>query len=381
MPLTRRDFAKLGTLSLAAVFAPVLNAQSPTGLSSAIQNAASAPAAAASSGGRKTGYAVIGLGRIAGHFIQGANNTSNSKISALVSGHRDKAERIAASCGVPSSSIYSYENFDEIVHNPAVDAVYVALPNSMHAEYTIRAARAGKHVLCEKPMSVTVAEAEAMIAACKAANVKLMIAYRCHYEPTNLRAVQLIRDGAIGQVQAIESAFGYDIAPGEWRLNKKLAGGGPLFDVGIYSLNACRYLTGEEPQHFSAFVSTIDHDGRFNEVEESLSWTIKFPSGIVAACNTTYGGSMNGFFRVHGSKGWIEAAPAFNYDGLRLTAQFSNTLLDEPNPARDPSQFQAQADHLSNCIQNGLEPKSPGEEGLRDMRYISEIYRSAGISI
>jgi predicted dehydrogenase len=116
---------------------------------------------------------------------------------------------------VPQASIYNYDNFDEIARNPAIDAVYVALPNSMHAEYTIRAAKAGKHVLCEKPMSTTVAEAEAMIAASKAANVKLMIAYRCHYEPTNLRAVQLIRSGAIGQVQAIESAFGFDIAPGE----------------------------------------------------------------------------------------------------------------------------------------------------------------------
>jgi len=116
----------------------------------------------------------------------------------------------------------------------------------MHAEYTIRAAKAGKHVLCEKPMSTNVADAEAMIAACKAAHVKLMIAYRCHYEPTNLKAIGLIRTGALGQVQAIESSFGFNIAAGEWRLSKKLAGGGPLFDVGIYSLNACRYLTGEE---------------------------------------------------------------------------------------------------------------------------------------
>ena len=360
MRLTRRDFAKLGALSLAARFAPALHAETP---------------------GRKTGYAVIGLGRIASHFMPGVRNTTNSQITALVSGHRDKAERIAAEYGVPQASIYSYENFDEIAHNPAIDAVYVALPNSMHAEYTIRAAKAGKHVLCEKPMSNTVAEADAMIAACKAAHVKLMIAYRCHYEPTNLRAVQLIRSGAIGQVQAIESAFGYNSALGEWRLNKKLAGGGPLFDVGIYSLNACRYLTGEEPERFAAFASTIDRDGRFNEVEENLSWTMRFPSGIVAACNTTYGGAMNGYYVVHGSKGWIEASPAFNYEGEHLRAEFEGTKLDEPNPARDPSHFQAQAEHFSHCIQNGLEPKTPGEEGLRDMRYITEIYRTAGITI
>ena len=360
MHITRRDFAKLSALSLAARFAPRLNAERPS---------------------RKTGYAVIGLGRIASHFMPGVLNTTNSRITALVSGHREKAERIAAEYGVPPSSIYSYENFDEIAHNPAVDAVYVGLPNSMHAEYTIRAAKAGKHVLCEKPMSNTVAEAEAMIAACKKANVKLMIAYRCHYEPTNLRAVQLIRSGAIGQVQAIESAFGYNSAPGEWRLNKKLAGGGPLFDVGIYSLNACRYLTGEEPERFTAVASTIDHDGRFDQVEENLSWTMRFPSGIVTACNTTYGGAMNGYYIVHGSKGWIEASPAFNYDGEHLRAEFWETKLDEPNPARDPSHFQAQAEHFSHCIQNGLTPKTPGEEGLRDMRYITEIYRAAGITL
>ena len=360
MTLTRRDFAKLGTLTLAARFAPLLHAQ---------------PSA------KKTGYAVIGLGRIAGHFMPGARNTTNSQITALVSGHRDKADRIAAEYGIPSSSIYNYENFDEIAHNPAVDAVYVALPNSMHAEYTIRAAKAGKHVLCEKPMSTNVAQAEAMIAACKAANVKLMIAYRCHYEPTNLRAVKLIRDGALGQVQAIESSFGFNMGPNEWRTNKKLAGGGPLFDVGIYCLNACRYLTGEEPEHIAAFASTIDHDGRFSEVEENVSWTMKFPSGIVASCNTTYGAPMEGYYRVHGAKGWLEVDQAFVYEGLRLRADFSGTQLDEPNPARDPSQFQAEAEHFSHCVQNNLEPQSPGEEGLRDMRYITEIYRSAGIAI
>jgi predicted dehydrogenase len=360
MLITRRDFAKLSSLSLAARFAPALNAQAPA---------------------KKTGYAVIGLGRIADHFMAGSRATTNSQITALVSGHRDKADRIAAQYGIPSSSIYNYENFDQIAHNPAVDAVYVALPNSMHAEYTIRAAKAGKHVLCEKPMATNVADCESMIAACKAAHVKLMIAYRCHYEPTNLRAVKLIRDGAIGQVQTIESSFGFSMGPNEWRTNKKLAGGGPVFDVGIYSLNACRYLTGEEPQHISAYASTIDHDPRFAEVEESVSWTMKFPSGVLATCNTTYGANMAGYFHVYGSTGWLQVDQAFNYDGLRLRGFVNGTDIDEPNPARDPSHFQAEAEHFSHCVQNNLEPQSAGEEGLKDMGYITEIYRSAGISI
>ena len=199
MPLTRRDFSRLAALGAAAHFVPA--------------------SVRAEADQKKVGYAVIGLGRIAGHFIAGALATSNSQITALVSGHRDKAEKIAAQNNIPASSIYNYENFEQIANNPAVDAVYVALPNSMHAEYTIRAAKAGKHVLCEKPMATSVEDSEKMIAACKSANKKLMIAYRCHYEPTNLRAVKLIRDGAVGQVQTIQSAFGFNIAKGEWRLS------------------------------------------------------------------------------------------------------------------------------------------------------------------
>jgi predicted dehydrogenase len=360
MKLTRRDFSRLTVLGLAARFAPSLPAQASQ---------------------KKIGYAVIGLGRIADHFMPGTRLTTNSQITALVSGHRDKADRIAAQYGVPSGSIYNYENFDSIAHNPEVDAVYVALPNSMHAEYTIRAAKAGKHVLCEKPMATTVADCESMISACKAAKVKLMIAYRCHYEPTNLRAVKLIRDGTLGRLQTIESSFGFNIAHGEWRLNKNLAGGGPLYDVGIYSLNACRYLTGQEPHDISASASVTDNDGRFNQVEENVAWSMKFPSGVVASCTTTYGAPMEGYFRVHGSKGWLQVDRAFVYEGMRLTAEYSGTKLDELNPARDPSHFQAEAEHFSHCIQNGVESTSPGEEGLRDLRYITQIYRSAGIAV
>lgn len=359
MSWTRREFAQLGALGLAARFAPRISVQ---------------PAR------RQTGYAIIGLGRIAAIFVAGVQNSPNSKITALVSGHRDKALRIAHRYGVPESSIYSYENFDSISSNKAIDAVYVALPNSMHAEYTTRAAKAGKHVLCEKPMGINVAECEQMIAACKSAGVKLMIGYRCHYEPLHLKSIDLIRSGAIGKVQIIEAAFGFDNPKGEWRLDKKMAGGGPLVDVGIYCLNATRYLTGEEPAGFQAYTSVIDHDGRFDTVEENCSWTTRFPSGILAACNTTYGAQISGFFKVHGSKGSIDLNPAFDYDGLHLHAEyFSNRFnrVDLPSANHQPYQFTAEANHFSNCVQNNLEPKTPGEEGLRDMRYIAEIYRTA----
>jgi predicted dehydrogenase len=289
---------------------------------------------------------------------------------------------MAAEYSVPAKNIYSYQNYDEIADNKDIDAVYIALPNNMHAEYTIRAANAGKHVLCEKPMATTVKDSQAMIDACKAANKRLMIAYRCQYEPTNLRAIRMIRDGTLGAIQAIESANGFVEHPGEWRLDKKMAGGGPLMDVGVYSLNACRYLTGEEPAHLEGYCSVIDKDGRFETVEENVSWTMRFPSGIVASCNTTYGAPMSGFYRVHGSKGTLHVEPAFAYQGLHLKAEIhGQALIDEPNAAKDPSQFVTEADYFADCIFEDKEPKSNGQEGLRDMQYMADIYKSCGRSM
>jgi len=230
-----------------------------------------APAAPFQDSGRKIGYCIVGLGRISmQHFMPATRMSQRSRVTAIVSGHRDKAEKWAADYGVPARSIYSYENYDAIAQNQDIDAVYIALPNSMHAEYSIRAAKAGKHVLSEKPMATTVADAQAMVDACRKANKKLMIAYRCQYEGTNLRAIQLIRDGKLGKLESIESSNGFNIRAGEWRLSGKLAGGGPLMDMGIYSLNACRYPTGEEPVEVKGYSSVIDKDGRFNEVEENL---------------------------------------------------------------------------------------------------------------
>jgi len=333
---------------------------------------------------RRVGYAVIGLGRIADHFMRGVKQSSHAKITALVSGHRDKAERIAQQYGVPASSIYNYEDMDRFRENKAVDAVYVALPNSMHREYTVRSAKAGKHVLCEKPMATTVAECEEMIAACEQAKVKLMIAYRLHYEPLNLKAVKMIRDGLIGNVHTINGAFGFNSPPGEWRLTRKLGGGGSLVDVGIYVLNASRYLTGEEPMEFKGMISTPDKDGRF-EVDENVSWVTRFPSGVLATGSSSYGTQMRGYFKVFGTKGILEMGPAFDYEGLRLKANYFTekgappVVVDEANEEKDPMQFTREADYFSGCVLNNTPvATSAGEEGLRDMKYIEAIYKSAG---
>lgn len=332
---------------------------------------------------KKVGYCVVGLGRISmGHFMPAMKNSQKGQITAVVSGHREKAEKIAAEYNIPVKNIYDYKNYDDIAHNSDIDAMYIALPNNMHAEYTIRAANAGKHVLSEKPMATSVKDCQSMIAACKAANKKLMIAYRCQYEPTNLRAIKMIQDGELGTIQAIESANGFKEKLGEWRLDKKMAGGGPLMDVGIYSLNACRYLTREEPVHVEGYSSVIDHDGRFTTVEENVSWTMKFPSGVVASCNTTYGARMEGFFRVHGSKGVIHMEPAFGYQGLHLKANIAGqTPIDEPNTEKDPYQFLIEGDYFADCIRENKEPKTSGEEGLRDMKWIAELYKSCGLKL
>lgn len=357
MDLSRRD---LGRITLAGAASRFLKAQEPA---------------------RSFGYCIVGLGRISmQHFMPGTRLSKFSRVSAIVSGHRDKAEKMASEYGVPSNSIYGYESFDAIASNPAIDAVYIALPNGMHAEYTIRAAKAGKHVLCEKPMSNTASEAQEMVDACRAARKKLMIAYRCQFEPMNLRAIQLIRDGKLGKIESIQSANGFNIRPGEWRITKKLGGGGPLMDVGIYSLNACRYLTGEEPTgELKAHASVIDNDGRFNEVEENLAWTMRFPSGTVADCSTTYGASMPGTYTVFGSKGWLRLDTAFTYQGQHLTAKIQNEpAIDEQSGERDPAHFPRIADHLAECVAQNREPKTSGEEGLRDMKLIATIYRSCG---
>jgi predicted dehydrogenase len=336
------------------------------------------PHAFAQSTERRVGYAIIGLGRISMNcFMPALKASSTSAIAALVSGSPDKARRVAAQYGVPETAIYSYEQFDRIRENSSVEAVYVALPNSMHAEYTIRAARAGKHVLCEKPMATSVDDSKAMVAACKQASRKLMIGYRCQLEPTTLHARQIIQTGRLGRIQSIESANGFNTPPGEWRLNRKLAGGGPLVDVGIYSLNASRFLLGEEPSRVSAFSSVVDHDGRFDQVEETLAWTMQFPSGALAVCSTSYGADQEGFVRVHGTKGTLTLQPAFSYDGIQMAGEIDGDMISYEDKQLFPDEFVREADHFSRCILEDRQPGPSGEEGLRDMEWIGRIYKSA----
>ena len=229
--------------------------------------------------GRKLGWAIVGLGSLAiNQILPAFAKCEKSKVTALVSGHAEKANKLAARYEVNPKNIYNYQNYDSIRDNPEVDIIYIVLPNGMHAEYTVRGIRAGKHVLSEKPMANTAAECQQMIDAAHSANRKLMVAYRCRYEPYNQEAIRMARQQELGPVKVIVADHGFNIGdPSQWRLNKALAGGGSLMDIGIYSLQAARYITGEEPSEINAMMystagrSALQGSGRGNQFSVALS--------------------------------------------------------------------------------------------------------------
>ncbi|PSJ36528.1 Gfo/Idh/MocA family protein [Allosphingosinicella deserti] len=329
--------------------------------------------------GRKIGYAIVGLGYYATRIIMPQfANCRSSRLTALVSGDMAKARTFAAQYDVPERSLYTYDTFDRIRDNPDVDVVYVILPNSMHAEYTIRSAQAGKHVVTEKPMSVSVSEAEAMVAACRKAGRKLAVGYRSHFQPHNILAMKLSRDGSIGTRRYVHAEHGFVQGdPTKWRLKKALAGGGSLMDMGVYSVQAMRYLTGEEPAAITARSSTDRKDPRFAEVEDMISWTFEFPSGVIGHGMSSYSSNHN-HVRLTGDKGRIDLEPATPYEGqaLRIARGGKEERLDPP-PGPAVNQFVGQLDHMAECILNDRPPLISGEMGLQDMRIVDAIYRSA----
>jgi predicted dehydrogenase len=327
--------------------------------------------------GKKLGWALVGLGSLSINQLMPAfPKCTHSKLTAFVSGRPDKAKHLAQIHGVDPRHIYNYDTFDSIASDPAIDVVYIVLPNSMHAEYTIRALKAGKHVLCEKPMANTVADCEQMIAAAKAANRKLAVAYRVRYEPFNQLMIKMAHDNSeMGPTRIILADAGFNIGdPNQWRLKKAMAGGGSMMDIGIYALNAARYLTGEEPVAINAMMHSTPNDPRFAEVEENITFQLRFPSGILANCTSSYGVNL-GRFRVFKPRGSFELDPASSYSGLRMRIFRGGSIEERILPQRD--HFALQMDHISNVIMNGGEILTPGEEGLKDMKAIAAIYEAA----
>ena len=324
--------------------------------------------------GRKVGFAVVGLGELAVEQILPAFALCQHAVPvALVSGHRDKAAKIADHYGIDPKKIYDYGNYEDLRNDPAVEVIYIVLPNSMHPEFTIRGFAAGKHILCEKPMCVTVDDAEKMIAAGKAANKKLMIAYRLRYEPYNQKAIELMRNGTFGPVQVFTAENLQTTRAPNIRLSTK-TGGGPLGDVGVYCINAARYITGEEPVAASGMQFADPKLEQFREVPQTVVCTLRFPSGAIAQCSAGFNSTRSERFRVSGTRGWLQLDPAFGYVGQRLKTSDgdSETELTLPHV----NHFAKEMDHFAECVLNDTAPLTPGEEGLRDMRVVEAVKKS-----
>jgi glucose-fructose oxidoreductase len=321
---------------------------------------------------RQLGFAVVGLGKLAlGEVMDAFTAARRAKVTALVSGNRAKAQRVAARYGVPETGIYDYENFDRIADNPDVDVVYIILPNSLHRAFAERAFRAGKHVLTEKPMATNIADCEAMIAAGRAANKKLMVAYRSQFEPHNLIAMRALRRGDIGPIRVISSDIGRAADPrdpaDQWRLNRALAGSGSLFDIGISGLNAARFLVNEEPVEVRAQLYAPPNDPRFREVEDVVVWTMRFPGGALFHGSTSYSYNFTNSIQVIGDRGTMVFDPSMEYHAHRLR------IRDRVIQMSPIDQFAREMDHFCMAITDNIPIVADGGEGLQDVKLMLAI--------
>lgn len=315
---------------------------------------------------------MVGLGHIAQVAVLPAfaHARRNSKLVAVVSADRTKRRELTKRYRLENA--FTYEQFDDCLRE--VDAVYIALPNSMHAAYTVRAAKAGVHVLCEKPMAVTVPECRQMIAACRQAHVKLMIAYRLHFETINLSAIDLARRGDLGELKFFTSSFSMRVRRGDIR-TKRQYGGGTLYDIGVYCINAARNLFGAEPTEVSA-VSINSGLKSLGEIDETTAAILRFGDGRVATFVTSFNAADVAAYRIVGTKGHLHADPAYEYaEGLRYTVTIDGMRRTKQVGKRD--QFAPELLYFSDCILNDTQPEPSGEEGMQDVRLIEALYESA----
>jgi len=338
--------------------------------------------------GRKLNVGLCGLGNYAELLAEGLAVSQYCRLAGIVTGHPEKAQKWAKDYNIPQKNIYNYQNFDEIKTNKDIDLVYVVVPNGLHKEFVIRAAKAGKQVITEKPMATSVKDCEEMIKACKDAGVYLAVGYRLHYEPTHLEIKRLGQEKVFGRVRMIEAGLGYQTFnitneaedlknfnkndQGEWRLNKSLSGGGPLMDLGIYCIQSSRYVLGEEPISVTAQFGPVHNKTRFSEVEETITWQMDFPGGATSSCVTSYGFNIDRFY-ASADEGFFELSPGLSYGPFR--GKTSKGELSFPT-------INQQAAHLDGIGHLILENKPlpghiTGEEGLKDVRIIYAVYEAA----
>ena len=317
--------------------------------------------------------AIMGLGSYGNRVAEAMINCKRAKLVGVISGTPSKVEEWKKKYSIPDKNCYNYENFDQIKDNPDIDAVYVITPNSLHKPYSIRVAKAGKHVICEKPMALNAAEGREMVAACKAAGVHLLVGYRMHFEAKTMEVVRQQRAGEFGETLFFQGLSGFRIGdPTQWRLNYELAGGGSMMDIGIYSINGARYMLGEEPVWVTAQEVKTDPVKFKENVDETITFQMGFPSGAVASCLSTYALNNLDKFYLNGTKGFAEMQPSTGYGPIKAWTNKG------PIEAEHITHQTTQMDEMAAIILDGKKPMIPvdGEEGLRDLVIVDAIYKA-----
>jgi predicted dehydrogenase len=317
--------------------------------------------------------AIMGLGSYGTRVAEAMKDCKRARLTGVISGTPSKITSWQSKYNIPAANCYNYENFDRIKDNPEIDAVYVITPNALHHDQVIRVAKAGKHVICEKPMAVNAKEGQEMVDACKKANVKLLVGYRMHFEPKTLEIIRMRKDGELGKSLFFQGLSGFTIGdPSQWRLNKALSGGGAMMDIGIYSINGARYMVGEEPVWVTAQETKTNPQKFKPGVDETIQFQLGFPSGAVASCLSTYNMNNLDRFFLNGEKGWAELWPATGYGPIK--GRTNKGELTQPHMTHQTVQM----DEMAAIIQEGKQPVVPvdGEEGVRDLKIIDAIYEA-----
>ena len=351
---SRRDF--LQKITAAAIVVPFLPA---CGATSVKDN------------GPVLRVAIMGLGSYGTRVAEAMQSCKKAKLVGVISGTPSKIKDWQSKYNIPEKNCYNYQNFDQIKNNPDIDAVYVITPNALHHDQVIRVAKAGKHVISEKPMSVNAALGQEMADACKSANVKLLVGYRMHFEPHTLEIIRMRKEGDFGKILFFQGLSGFTIGdPAQWRMNPKLSGGGAMMDIGIYSINGSRYMIGEDPVWVTAQETKTD-PAKFKEgIDETIQFQLGFPGGAVASCLSTYNMNNLDRFFVNGDKGFAELLPATGYGPIK--GRTNKGELNQPVVTHQTVQM----DEMSGIILEGKKPVVPvdGEEAVKDLKIIDGIY-------
>ncbi len=357
---SRRDF--LGKITLSAIGLPLLyNSADLFAAPSLVED------------GRVLRVAIMGLGGYGTRVAEAMENCTRAKLVGLISGTPSKVEKWRAKYKIPEKNCYNYDTFDQIKDNPDIDAVYIITPNGLHKDQCLRVAKAGKHVISEKPMGINAAEGQAMVDACKAAGVQLLVGYRLHFEPKTVAVIKMRQSGEFGKLNFFQGQTGFDIGnPSQWRLDKALAGGGSMMDIGIYSINGARYMLGEDPIWVTAQETKTEPEKFKEGVDETIQFQMGFPSGAVASCLSTYNMSYLDRFFLSGDDGFVEMQPSTGYGPIQ--GRTNKGKLNQPHFTHQTLQM----DGMARLIYDGVQPVVPvdGEEGLKDLKIIDAIYKA-----